>query len=228
MAAAMAAPRFDDYLPRQLELDREVVRHLQLFDPLVFLEGFPYLRVPTYAASDVSTYMDPSRHFRSVFDPRSDGESDSAVVQYLREQLRSRRSRPTWMGPPSTSIRTIQLFGLSMVCFSAVLLVSVGYRRRRSLFALVGSGGLFASALTLYLVYRPFAESFRDFIASGSGSRLDELRVFYGFAFPPVFLSKYSAPLLRSYVWSAVILLCLAVLFLLVSRHVRRRFRFTA
>lgn len=228
MAAAVAAPRFDDYLPRQLEFDREVVRHRQLFDPLVFLEGFPDLRVPSFAMSDVSRYVDPSSPFRFLLEPGSDGESDRAVVRYLREQLRSRRSRPTWMAPPSTSIRTIQLCGLLMVCFGTVLLAAVGYGRRRSMLALIGCGGLFVSSLTLYLVYRPFAESFRDFIVSGSGSRLDELRVFYGLTMPPLFLSRYSAPLLRSYVWSAVFLLCLAVLFLLVSRQVRKRFRFTA
>jgi len=209
MAGALQARSFDDYLKRQLDSDRDVVHRLGWSDPMLFFEGFSFLRTPSYAAQDISRYLNPSQPDpRALFGFGHPRNSDSAVVRYL---LENQNGKFTPESLPPMRIRVIQALGVLMAFFATMLLVWAILRRRRSAVGLVAGIGLLVSAVGLHFAYRPFARAFETFLASDDVSALYDLRVFHSFATPPVALMRsFSTPLL--FVWTVVLILCIGIL----------------
>jgi hypothetical protein len=94
---------------------------------------------------------------------------------------------------------------------------------------LVGGVGMFSaaailiSALTLYASYRPYAQMLDRFLAGGSVSRLESIQMFARIRYLPLGFIGYRTDLLRMYAWFGVIVLCLAALLVIATRHTRMR-----
>jgi len=189
MTSAVQAPQFDDYLRQQLEVDRGVVTRYGLWDPLLFISGYPDRRIPRRGLN-----LPPSRIVRP--DP-----DDGALVRHLRQHPID----GAWRRPAMVSIRTVQVASLLIPAFAVLLVIGAVVRRRLLTMRLVGSLGLVASAITLCIVYLPYAQTFSTFIAEGEVSQLESLRAFYSYSFLP--LGGRNVFLVQSCWWAGVILL---------------------
>jgi hypothetical protein len=184
IGAAAQAPRFDDYIRQQLDSDRYVVQRYGIWDPLLFIKGFPDRRV----FFEVESVVGPSRRSRYA---------DGALSRYL-QQL------PNGWGPPTISVSLLQIASLLIPGSIALLIVGMVWRRRLAAVGITGAATLILAATVLCIVYLPQSQIFHRLIADGDLSLLDGVKAFHTYGFPIVGVGK---PALMRSVQMAVIVL---------------------
>jgi hypothetical protein len=156
LVAATRAPRFDDYIRRQIDSDRDVVQRYGLWDPLLFIKGFPDVRVFPDLLS--------SRMLRN----------DGALSRYI-QQL------PNGWGDPPISASFVRIASFMIPGSFGLLIIGVLWRRRLETIGLAGAVSLFVGAAMLCIAYSPH---FHRFIANGDPSILMSIKALHGYGFP--------------------------------------------
>jgi hypothetical protein len=220
MAGALGSSKgVDTYLNRQLEVDRDVVRRYRFRDALIFLQGYALSRKPSYAFSDVATYLklNPFQALMSI--RRGQRFEGSLLLEQLSELnaftgIVQRPISLTW------SVRAIQVSALLMFAFGLLLIVAAIDRLRHPTLPVAGGAGLLGCALVLYFSYRPFAIALDQFIRNGNTASLEALRRFDAVLKLPFGFYRYHGALLLTYFWGGVVVLCLLTLIAIGSRHI--------
>lgn len=223
MAAAVESKTVDTYLGRQLANDRDVAKRYRLQDGLIFLRGYTTFRTPSYAFSDVATYLNVKDPFRALINARRGQDFEG---NGLLEQLSTESSSPVYEPPISSAtwrIRWIQASALLVLAFGLLLIVAAVDRMRHPVLPVAGSVGLLGCALLLYVSYRPFGLALHQFINDGRGTNLNLLRMFYAFLTPPFGLYRFHATQLMPYIWEGLIIVCVLALTAIVYRRIHLR-----
>jgi hypothetical protein len=203
--AAAQAPRFNDYLREQIDSDRDVVQRYGIWDPLLFIKGFPDRRIFHNVEAE---FAGPSR---------ASQYSDGALSRYLLQQ-------PLKGWKPPLAARVVQIAALLIPGSIGLLLVGTLWRRRLLGVRITGAVVLVIASAISYFAYLPHSQNFNRLIVDGDLSLVESVKAFHVYGFPIVAAGK--GFLLRSVRIAAIALVGMSLMvhtsLLLLSRRYRR------
>jgi hypothetical protein len=169
---AARAPRFDDYLRQQIDSDRDVVQRYGIWDPLLFIQGFPDRRI-----------FNDYEHEIVVGPLRKPRYGDGPLFRYLQPLQQG------W-GWPGISVRIVQIATLLIPGSIGMVIIGVMWQRRTPALGITGGMILFVASTTLYVAYLPHAQDFHRLIVDGNLSLLESVKAFHTYGFPTVRVAK--------------------------------------